>query len=85
MKKDKRKARDKDGIKEEEKRRKMRRIKQVNREEKGKRKNHRGMQKSSGKIINYLEEDGRENKKAQSNEREKTKEKREKKESRRMR
>lgn len=85
MKKDKRKARDKDGIKEEEKRRKIRRIKQVNREGKGKRKNHRGMQKSSGKIINYLEEDGRENKKAQSNEREKTKEKREKKESRRMR
>lgn len=38
------------------------------------------MQKSSGKIINYLEEDGRENKKAQSNERKKTKEKREKKE-----
>lgn len=42
MKKDKRKARDKDGIKEEEKRRKIRRIKQVNREGKGKRKNHRG-------------------------------------------
>lgn len=42
MKKDKRKARDKDGIKEEEKRRKMRRIKQVNWEGKGKRKNHRG-------------------------------------------
>lgn len=75
MKKDKRKAQDKDGIKEEEKRRKMRRIKQVNREGLGKRKNHRGMQKSSGKIINYLEEDGRENKKAQSNEREKNKRK----------
>lgn len=43
MKKDKRKAQDKDGIKEEEKRRKMRRIKQVNREGKGERKNHRGM------------------------------------------
>lgn len=38
------------------------------------------MQKSSGKKINYLEEDGQENKKAQRNEREKTKEKREKKE-----
>lgn len=38
------------------------------------------MQKSSGKKINYLEEDRRENKKAQRNERKKTKEKREKKE-----
>lgn len=42
MKKDKRKAQDKGGIKEEEKRRKMRHVKQVNREGLGKRKNHRG-------------------------------------------
>lgn len=41
MRKDKRKARDKDGIKEEGKRRKMRHVKQSNKEGLGKRKNRR--------------------------------------------
>lgn len=42
MKKDKRKARDKDGIKQEGERRKMRHVKQANREGMGKRQNLNG-------------------------------------------